>query len=269
MALPRRRELAFASTQFSTLEINATFHGAKKPSTFLKWYHETPADFVFSVKGDQIVTHDHSLRNAEKDVTSFLASGVPLLAEKLGPILWQVSDKLAFNPDVVDAFLAVLPHSVAEARSLIARAGLEADPRILALPDRPLRHAFEVRHPSFGNPAFVELLRHHDVAAVVTNTPAWSELREVTSDVVYIRFHGDVERFPEGYDDATLEEWAELIDGWRSGRTCPDGHAREVFAYFDNPDHAGAGSPFTARKLQRLLDSPDSGTPLSVQPPLF
>ncbi|HEU4849701.1 MAG TPA: DUF72 domain-containing protein, partial [Terrimesophilobacter sp.] len=118
--LPRRKELTFASNQFRTLEINATFHGAKKPSTFLKWYHETPDDFVFSVKGDQIVTHNHALRNAEKNVAAFLASGVLLLGEKLGPILWQVSEKLPFNPDVVDAFLSTLPHSVAEAQSLVA-----------------------------------------------------------------------------------------------------------------------------------------------------
>lgn len=267
--LPESEQLAWASRHLATLEINTTFHGLKTAADFLKWRAETPDGFVFSVKGHRGVTHEKSLRNTEKDVAAFFASGVLLLEEKLGPILWQISETLPFRPDVVDTFLSVLPDSVAEARSLIARAGLEADPRILDLPNRPLGHAFEVRHPSFDNPAFVELLRRHDVAAVVTNTPTWPELREVTSEFVYIRFHGDVKRFPEGYDAATLEEWAELIDGWRTGRTCPDGRAREVFVYFDNPDHGGAGSPFTARKLQRLLDGPEAGIPLSVQPPLF
>lgn len=267
--LAEREQLAHASRHLATLEINTTFHGIKSAEDFLKWRAETPDDFVFSVKGYHGVTHENPLRNAERDVAEFFASGVLLLEEKLGPILWQISDKLPFAPDVVDTFLAVLPHSVAEARSLIARRGLEPDPRILGLPDRPIRHAFEVRHPSFSTPAFVELLRRHDVAGVVTNTPTWPELREVTSDFVYVRFHGDAERFPNGYDDETLEEWAELIDGWRTGAACPDGRGREVFIYFDNPDHAGAGSPFTARKLQRLLDGPEAGTLLSIQPPLF
>lgn len=269
VGLPKDEQLRFASTHLSTLEVNATFHGAKKPSAFLKWYHQTPSGFVFSVKGDRIVTHEHSLRRPLEDVADFLTTGVLLLEEKLGPILWQVSDQLRFDPDAVEAFLVVLPHSVDEALTLIARHGIEVDPRILDLPDRPLRHAFEVRHPSFDNPAFIELLRRHDVAAVVTNTPSWPDLRDLTSDFVYVRFHGDAERFPNGYSDETLDEWAELVDGWRTGTTCPDGQAREVFVYFDNPDHDGAGSPFTARKLQRLLDGPEAGRPLSVQPELF
>lgn len=268
--LPEREQLAYASRHLATLEINTTFHGLKSVEDFLKWRLETPDDFVFSVKGHRGVTHEGLLRNAEKGVAAFFASGVLLLEEKLGAILWQVAETLPFDPNVVGAFLAALPHSVAEAQSLLRREiGSEVDPRILDLADQPIRHAFEVRHASFDNPAFVGLLRRHDVAAAVTNTPTWPGLRDVTSDFVYVRFHGDPQRFPNGYNDETLEEWAELIDGWRTGRACSDGRGREVFVYFDNPDHGGAGSPFTARKLQRLLDGPESGTPLSIQPPLF
>jgi serine/threonine-protein kinase HipA len=267
--LPDREQLAFASRHLATLEINTTFHGLKIPADFLKWRAESPDDFVFSVKGHGAVTHDKRLHAPARGIAAFLNSGVPLLQEKLGPILWQVPDTLPFDPNVVAAFLATLPHSVDGARALMASEGIEADPRILQLPDAPLRHAFEVRHPSFGEPAFLDLLRRHDVASVATNTPTWPELRETTSDFAYVRFHGDAERFPNGYDDDTLGEWAALIGGWREGRGNPDGRAREVFAYFDNPDHGGAGSPFTARKLQRLLDGPDAIPPLPVQPPLF
>lgn len=267
--LPAHERLGFASRHLATLEINTTFHGLKKPEDFLNWYADTPVDFVFSVKGHRSVTHDNPLGAAERNVAAFFASGVPLLQEKLGPILWQVSEHLRFNTDAVTTFLTTLPHSVDEMRSLIAEAGIEVDPRVLDLPDAPLRHALEVRHPSFGDPAFVELLRRHDVAAVVTNTPSWPDPHDLTSDFVYVRFHGDAERFPHGYSDDALDEWAELINGWRTGRVNSDDHAREVFVYFDNPDHGGAGSPFTARKLQRLLDGPEAGRPLSVQPELF
>lgn len=267
--LSAQEKLTRASRHLATLEINTTFHGLRKPEDFLTWYAGTPEDFVFSVKGHRSVTHDNAISIASPHVAAFFASGVLLLQEKLGPILWQVSKRLPFNADAVAAFLATLPHSVDGARALMASEGIEADPRILQLPDAPLRHAFEVRHPSFGEPAFLDLLRRHDVASVATNTPTWPELRETTSDFAYVRFHGDAERFPNGYDDDTLGEWAALIGGWREGRGNPDGRAREVFAYFDNPDHGGAGSPFTARKLQRLLDGPDAIPPLPVQPPLF
>ncbi|GAA3734929.1 DUF72 domain-containing protein [Leifsonia bigeumensis] len=266
--LPAHERLGFASRNLATLEINTTFHGLKKPEDFLGWYADTPADFVFSVKGHRGVTHDNPLGAAERTVAAFFASGVPLLQEKLGPILWQVSEHLRFNADAVTAFLTTLPHSVDEVRSLIAEAGIGVDPRILDLPDAPLRHAFEARHPSFGDPAFVDLLRHHNVAAVITNTPEWPELREVTSDFSYLRFHGDLRRFPRGYDDETLASWAELIEGRRT-RSSGSDEGLEVFAYFDNPENGGAGSPFTARKLQQLVDGAQAVAPLPIQPLLF
>jgi hypothetical protein len=125
--LPEREQLGFASRHLTTLEINTTFHGVKKPEDFLNWYAETPDDFVFSVKGYRGITHENPLRSVEKSLATFFSSGVTLLREKLGPILWQVSDALPFNADVVSAFLSTLPHSIVEACSLIAHAGLEAD----------------------------------------------------------------------------------------------------------------------------------------------
>lgn len=267
--LPKTERLRFASTRLRTLEINATFHGLRQPKDFLAWHAQTPDDFVFSVKGHRGVTHDNLLRNSEKYLADFFASGVLLLKEKLGPILWQIWEGLPFDPDVVEAFLIALPHSVEEAKSLMMLHAREIDSRILDLPDRPILHAFEVRHASFDRPEFFELLRRHNVAAVVTNTPGWPEIREVTSDIVYVRLHGDAKHFPNGYDDETLEEWARAIDGWRTGSACTDGHGREVFVYFDTPNHKGISSPFDAWKLQRLLDGPEAGTLLSIQPPLF
>ena len=265
-SLPEREQLRFASKYLKTLEINSTFRGLKSPKEFLSWHAQTPDGFVFSVKGHHEVTHEQKLRNPEKTVAAFFASGVPLLGDKLGPVLWQISEHHTYNPEVVDRFLAALPHTVAEAQELIRQntAGAEVDPRVLGVSDRRIRHAFEVRHPSFNNPGFIELLRRHDVAAVTTNSPEWPQIRELTSDFVYLRFHGDLRRNPHGYDDATLAEWSEQIDGWRTGRTTPDRIPREVFAFFDNPEGGGASSPFTARRLQQLVDGEDAVEPMPV-----
>ncbi|MBX3094258.1 MAG: DUF72 domain-containing protein [Cryobacterium sp.] len=267
----QREQLKFASKYLKSLEINSTFHGLKEPKDFLSWRAQTPDGFMFSIKGHREVTHEQALRNPERNVAAFFASGVPLLDDKFGPVLWQISEHYAYNPEVVDRFLAALPQTVAEARVLIRQntAGAKIDRRILELPNRRIRHAFEVRHPSFDNPRFIEQLRRHDVAAVMTNSPEWPEIRELTSDFVYLRFHGDVRRNPDGYDDATLAEWSEQIDGWRSGRTAPDRQPREVYVYFDNPEGGGASSPFTARRLQQLVDGDDGVEPMPVQPSLF
>src|ERR1051326_4264085 len=50
--LAQSRELAHASRQVTSIEINGTFYGSQKPTSFQKWYAETPDDYVFSVKGD-------------------------------------------------------------------------------------------------------------------------------------------------------------------------------------------------------------------------
>src|SRR5690242_11475672 len=84
---PRAKELAYASRKVTSIEINGTFYGLQKPATFQKWYSDTPDGFIFSVKAPQFVTHVLRLKECEEPLSTFLASGVLCLKEKLGPIL--------------------------------------------------------------------------------------------------------------------------------------------------------------------------------------
>lgn len=259
LSLPQRRRLGYASERLSTLEINTTFHGGGSPSSFVAWRDATPDDFVFSVKGPKSITHDRALRNPARGVSDFFASGVLGLREKLAIVLWQLPPGLTFSPEIVEGFLALLPHSVARAQRLIVqegRAAIEPDAS-----DTPIRHALEVRHASFDNPAFVDLLRRYDVAAVVTNSPAWPQLRELTADFAYVRLHGGKGHHPDGYDAASLDEWASLVDGWRSGAGCTDGSGRDTFVYFENPEHDSVRPPFDAITLQSRLGGPGGKEP--------
>src|SRR4029078_5982627 len=80
---------------------------------------------------------------------------------------------------------------------------------------RPLRHAVEIRHPSFVDPAFVALLRRHRIALVAADTAGrWPLLEDLTADFVYVRLHGDEELYASGYDDAALDRWAARIAKW-------------------------------------------------------
>ncbi len=256
LGLAKDRRLRHASAQLTTLEINTTFYGGGSPSSFRTWREETPHDFVFSVKGPGAVTHDQLLRNPAQGLASFFAKGILSLEEKLGPVLWQTPPHLVFQPDVVDAFLSALPRSIHEAQQLIEQYATNAPAQAGDAADRPIRHALEVRHNSFQNPAFIEMLRQYGIAAVVTNSPGWPHFREVTADFVYLRLHSDAKHYPNGYEEATLREWAALIDEWRSGTACPDNRGRDAFVYFDNPDHSGNRAPFDAMHLQDMLGGP-------------
>src|SRR5881296_3524843 len=87
--LPHKNELAYASRALPTIEINGTFYSLARPENFAAWYEETPEDFIFGVKGSRYITHMLRLRNIEKPLANFFASGLFNLREKLGPFLWQ------------------------------------------------------------------------------------------------------------------------------------------------------------------------------------
>ena len=87
--LQQRRELEYASRQMNSIEINGSFYSLQRPASYQKWHDETPDDFVFAVKGSKYISHEKKLNDIEKPLANFFASGVLLLGEKLGPILWQ------------------------------------------------------------------------------------------------------------------------------------------------------------------------------------
>lgn len=263
--LTQKNELAYASRRVRTIEINGTFYSMQRPACFRTWYEETPDDFVFALKGPRFITHLKRLKEVVAPTANFFASGVLRLNEKLGPILWQLPPMTRFDPVRLREFFNLLPRSTKEAavfarhhdRRLKARAWLRIDE------DRPLRHALEVRHPTFECEEFVELLREHDIALVVADTAGkWPLMHDVTSDFVYVRLHGDTELYASGYTANALDEWAKRIRAWAAGGDAPGAklhgrpaarraRGREVYVYFDNDVKAYA--PFDAMNLAHRL----------------
>jgi len=252
--LAQRRELEYAAGKLSSIEINGSFYALQRPESYQRWYAETPDGFVFSVKGGRFITHMKKLRDIEIPLANFFASGVLALADKLGPLLWQLPPMLGYDADRLGAFFALLPRTTTEAAQLAQAHDERLTDRDWTTTDqeRPLRHAIEVRHNSYLDPAFLTLLRDHDIAIVVADTAGkWPLLEAVTSDFAYVRLHGDKELYVSGYSDAALARWAALLDGWRTGRTTPDGLPRDVYIYFDNDVKVHA--PYNAIDLARLL----------------
>jgi uncharacterized protein YecE (DUF72 family) len=264
--LAQRRELEFAASRFRTVEINGTFYSLQKPKYFRDWSAVTPEDFVFGVKGSRYLTHMLKLRNAEKPLANFFASGLLELGKKLGPILWQFPPQLRFEASRFREFFEKLPRTH-EAAAVLAR---EHDHRLdnraatevaAGVPGkRPIRHAIEIRDESFACEEFVRLLRKHDVALVVADTVEWPLLFDVTADFVYVRLHGSEELYASGYEEDALETWEDRVAAWAMGgiaegrracekeaRACP----RDVYVYFDND--AKVRAPFDAMGLEKKV----------------
>ena len=108
--LPQKDELRFASRALNSIEINGTFYSLQRPASYRTWYEQTPDDFVFAVKGGKYLTHMLRLKNVELALATFLASGVLLLKEKLGPILWQLPPNFQYEHDRFASFFEQLPH---------------------------------------------------------------------------------------------------------------------------------------------------------------
>jgi uncharacterized protein YecE (DUF72 family) len=181
-------ELAHAATRVTSIEINSSFYSTPKPASWVAWRDAVPDDFVFSVKAHRYLTVVKRLRDPAESVERFLSSGVLGLAAKLGPILWQFPGDLRYDEEAVAEFLAVLRR-------------------------HPLRFALEVRHPSFDDPRFRAQAESAGVAVVLGDTAnSWPVLDWATADFAYARLHGDLERYPDGYDAAGVERWAEWAD---------------------------------------------------------
>lgn len=245
--LAQRRELEYLSRAVSTIEINGSFYSLQRPERYRSWAEQTPPDFLFAVKGPRFVTHMKQLHDVRTPVANFLASGVLALGPKLGPVLWQLPPRMGFDPDRLVPFLELLPRSTAAAAALAAEHDerLEGRCHLTTDADRPLRHALEVRGESFRDPAFPKLLREQGIALVIADSAGrWPSFDEVTSDLVYVRLHGDVELYVSGYSAQALDRWAERIRVWLA-----DGC--DVVAYFDNDVKVHA--PFDAIALAGRL----------------
>ena len=245
--LPQRRELEFCGRHFPTVEINGSFYSLQRPQYYEQWYRDTPAEFLFAVKGSRYITHMLRLTKLEKPLANFFASGILALRDKLGPFLWQFPPMFIYRRERLEAFFRMLPRDAQSALRLARKrdARMHGRSRLAIDANLPLRHAVEVRHPSFMDEDFVSLLKEHDIGLVVADTAGkWPKMFHVTSDFVYVRLHGDVTIYTSGYTERALAAWARRIRDW-------DKDGRDVYVYFDNDVKVKA--PFDALNLMRKL----------------
>ena len=240
--LAQAKELAYAASRLTAIEINATYYGSQKPEIFRKWAHEVPDGFVFSVKGSRFTTNRRELKEAGESLKRFFDSGVLELGDRLGPLLWQFAPTKKFDEADFGAFLELLPTSI---------------------DGRGLRHVVEVRHDSFRTPAFPRLLREFKVAVVFADHHRHPAIADVTADFVYARLQKGEDTIKTAYPPKALAAWTKRMQAWAAGgepddlpRADPD-HAparkkRDVFCFFIHEGKVRA--PAAAMAMIELLD---------------
>ena len=268
--LAQARELAYASRAVDTIEINGSHYSLQTIGSYRSWHAATPEHFIFSVKGPRYLTHMLRFRDesAHPAIANFFASGVLALEDKLGPFLWQFPPNFPFDATRLERFLALLPQTIDEAVALARKHDTRVKAPWFETRRRGrLRHAVEVRHASFCDEAFPEILRRHHVALVISDSVAgWPYFEDITADFIYMRLHGTKTLYSGAYAEPVLDRWAERIQAWSKGReprdakrlssVRPERGEHDVFCYFDNDQKVEA--PFDARRLKERL-SPGIG----------
>ncbi|GAB3068315.1 DUF72 domain-containing protein [Intrasporangium mesophilum] len=246
--LPQRLELTYAAERMTSVELNGSFYSLQRPSSYAAWRAAVPPSVDFAVKGGRFITHLKQLRDVETPLANFFASGLLALGEQLGPILWQLPERLRYDPDRIGAFFDLLPRSTTAAAELADHHDDKLDDDHALTTTEfvgPIRHALEPRHLSFDTDEARSLFADHDIALVVADSAGrWPTMRDATSDFRYVRLHGETELYASGYTTESLDRWAAQCTAWADA-----GH--DVFVYFDND--ALGHAPHDAVRLLELL----------------
>jgi uncharacterized protein YecE (DUF72 family) len=221
--LPQAKELEFASRALGAIEINATFYGRQKPKSWEAWAKTVPDGFQFAIKGSRFCVTRTRLSEGAEGIGNFFAQGLAALGPRLGPILWQFAARRKFDRDDIAGFIDLLPE---------------------AIDGVALRHAIEPRHESFQDEAFFDLCRARNLAVVFEDSDDYPRIEADTADFAYARLERMREEVPTGYDDATLDAFAERVRKWQQ-----DGRDSYVFLI----NGAKVRAPAAALALQHRL----------------
>jgi uncharacterized protein YecE (DUF72 family) len=232
------KRLRYYSQFFNTAEMDASFYekfySHMTKGTFIGMTKATPEKFQFSVKVPEIITHVKRMdvkKGAMISFEEFLDKISPLKrANKLGAILFQLPPSFTVNDfKNIEQFLDRLPTNGS------------------------YDYAIEFRNPSWGTEGPWEMLKHYNIAAVMTDSPAKENL-QFLSDVIittanhsFIRFHG---RNTKGhywynylYSEQELRPWVEKVKQIKE-------QTKTLRIYFNN--HYGGKAVVNAMQFKEM-----------------
>jgi len=217
-SLSSKDKLKYFSQHFKTTEVNYSFYRLPKPNSYKNWYSQTPGDFLFSIKASRFITHIKRLKGVRPAWKAFIKNALNL-KEKLGPVLFQFPPNFKVDAKRLEDFLKIINN-------------------------KKLRFAFEFRHESWCDEKIYNLLKKHNAAWVIADSPSFPKAEELTADFVYIRMHGSKVLFSSKYSKKELDDLAEKIKKWSKQN-------KDIFIYFNNDAYAHAIED--AKSLLRFL----------------
>jgi len=201
-----KSRLCYYASLFNSVEANSTFYKLPLPKTVAKWATEVPANFRFTFKLWQEITHLKGQQFNPGDVSRFM-NIINQVCEKKGCLLVQFPPSVVFSP----VLLGNLLHEIN-----------------LSNADHAWQVAVEFRHKSWYQDITYEMLDQHLATMVLHDLPASaSPIRTGEANALYLRFHGPNGGYRGSYEDDFLHEYAQYINEWmKDGKT--------VYAYFNN-----------------------------------
>jgi len=215
--------LSFYAQHFGSAEINASFYRLPTPETVEKWAATVPHHFTFCAKMSRYLTHMKKLQNPEEPLERFFAVFEPLYSS-MGPVLLQLPANVPFNYALVENLFRLLTTTYK-------------------------RHHFvvEARHQTWFDVDAISLLLKYNIGLVIAQSGNLFPFAEIiTSNHIYIRFHGPAQLYASAYSDEMLTGFAEKMKKWAS-----DGH--QVWAFFNNDIHGYAITD--AARLKELVNA--------------
>ena len=215
--LPKDKWLEYYAQHFDTVELNSTFYHLPKPQFLKRWHNLTPKNFLYAIKASRYITHIKKLKDVSEELTRFLDLAA-LLGRKFGPVLYQLPPSLRKDINRLESFIKFLP---------------KKQPAV-----------FEFRHESWYCEDTYKLLRRFGVGFCIHDLPGLESPRIITSDIIYVRFHGPTDRYAGCYSKSKLANWAKWLKDQAKD-------VRSIYVYFNNDEAAYAVR--NAKELKKLL----------------
>ena len=216
--LRQRDWFDYYASQFSTLELNASFYKFPQVSVLRNWYEKSPPHFVFTIKAPQLITHYKQMKECKGLLTDFYTICRDGLQDKLGPLLFQFPARFTYSPERME--------------------------RILTGFDPAFLNVVEFRDRSWWNEQVGDALAAKGLIFCGQSFPGLPDQPVVTASTLYYRFHGVPDVYYSAYSVDELERIAGEILSKRA-------QLEQLFIYFNNT--AALGAIDNARWMESFL----------------
>lgn len=185
-------ELEYYSTQFNSIELNASFYKRYPEDQFVDWREKAKGDFQFFPKVPRYISHTKRLKETEDSVDNFITN-VLALKKSLGSVFLQMPEN--FRPKYIERLEPFFKHWPKEI---------------------PL--AAELRHTDWFNDKEVAdelygILRKYNIANVIVDSAGRRDLlhMRLTNATAFIRYVGA--NHPSDY--SRLDDWIKKLQEWQ------------------------------------------------------